>query len=525
MQENIQKLLRDSKESIKKAIITYNNNTVGGEHFLKLIEEYTSLFVQNISSVYKPRVVLIGDYSIEWIAIYFSLINTGAIIIPIDENISSIDFNQKISFICPHIILSLSKRLSTIPETYSELDLNGINGYKYQAKNDLESSPENVMTMIFSSGTGGKEKLIMLSGYTVAAVVQIYMDEIKQYQCKNVLNILPLTAIYPLSIVLATIMTGGHIVLSNPQANFAALMNKNKIECLPAVPMLLEKLYESIFTSIKKQNAIKRLVFKGAYSINQLSVRWFNKNHGRKLFNAIHQKVNPDLKIILSGGAALDINKLIFLNAIGFNILEGYGLTEIGGIATVRKEKPAQFGSVGLRMNDVEIKISEANNEILIKSKRLFKGYYKDDSATKSAINDGWFHSGDVGYFDRSGCLHITGRLKDVIVRADETKQLPSLLENHYMNVVGMNDFAICGVPIPEHSGDKVVLFVANTNPTQQQELIDRIFRASKVSEAKYRLDQCLFVNELPRNKLGKICRQQLIKTHYSSVLKDSANE
>ncbi|HAT7073216.1 TPA: AMP-binding protein [Legionella pneumophila] len=495
---------------------------LSGNEVLEQVQNYSASFYPLICP--RSRVVLIGEYHCNWLIAFFTLAQINAVIIPLDKELPPSEMKKKIEFIEPQFILSLSHHLPYL-EDFVEQDRGLSIGIIYINQKNKPLQQDETLVMIFSSGTGGKEKLIKLSAFTVCEVVNLYIREMNRYQCFNVLNVLPLTAIYPLSIVIATLLNGGHVILSNPKSNLVKLMQDENVECLPGVPMLLDKIYTNIQNNLKKQKHFKRIVFKSIYSILYLLRQRWNINFGRYFFGSIHNAFNPKLKIILSGGANFDRNKLNFLDTLGFHILEGYGLTELGGIVSIRRNNPEEFGSVGKVIEDIEIKIDESSQEILIKSPRLFSGYYKDEFATKEAMHEDWFRSGDIGYFDQHGYLHIVGRLKEVIIKADETKLLPEKLEEYYKTVVQTDDFAIAGVPLSNHSGDKVVIFIANADVNQRQEILSKIQQASDSSHTQFKIDQCLFVQELPRNKLGKICRQKLIKEYYASIVQEVSNE
>lgn len=501
------------ENNIKQSMLIDQNQTLSGLAFLKMVDELTEQLSQHQISD-SHRVVLYGRYTIKWVAIYYALLKLKAVIIPFDAEIEEEPLREKLAFSEPHFFITINE--ARIIPGYLKRTIFLQDCSLFIAKDNPKLNQEkNTATMIFSSGTGGKEKLIMLSRYSLDAVINFYKESLSQYHCQSILNLLPLSAIYPLSVVLATLAMGKKIVLASATDDLTAILKNEKIDCLPAVPLLIEKFNHSIKQSVEKKPFYLRFLFKIVYLTNQVSQTLLKKNIGRQLFSAVHKMLGPELKILLSGGATLNIDTLKFLNNLGFNILEGYGLTELGGVATLRENNPVFFGSAGKPLHDIKIKISPSDNEILISSPRLFSGYYKDPRTTTNAFADQWFKTGDIGHFNSEGALVILGRLKDIIVRDDEKKYLPSLLENHFKQIKELGEFAICGINLPNYSGDKVVMFILRQEPQKLDRIISRVHELSQKSQREYQIDQCIAVDNFPKNKLGKICRQTLILHYY----------
>lgn len=462
------------------------------------------------------KIVLIGNYTIDWLVCYFVLFDMGTVIIPIDIDLDSFVLQQKINQIAPHFILSVTYKFIP-PDTISTqlVDFTKtIQGYRCVVPLLKQESLKDVATMIYSTGSGGHEKLVMLSQESMVDVIEFYIKAIKDNDFKCIMNILPLTAVYPLTIVIATLLSGNTLILGSPNKDILGLMFKRyPIDCIPAVPLYIESIYAGIINSIHKKKPVIKLFIRIFLSLCGCFRKYLHINLGKLFFKSIHNQVGHTLKAILSGGAKLDKSVLIFLTNIGFSIYEGYGLTELAGIVTFRDLDYSAFGSAGKPIQNVLIKISDPDTqEVLIQSKRWFRGYYNDQSATDNSFYDGWFKTGDVGQFDKKGNLTIIGRLKDIIVTSDEKKYLPSQFEAFYTSIQDIQELAICGVPTQDKSGDKVVLFLVKV-PSSQEEAIEQAIkdRQKKIPKQFY-VDKVCFVLNIPKNKLGKVCRKTLIE-------------
>lgn len=509
----VSSLLQQLEASCATCVIHEKNESIGGVDFLnKSLEFQKKMKLAGLEQ--NQKVVLIGNYTIDWLACYFGLFDMGAVIVPIDIDLDPLVLEHKINQIDPHFILSTHYEL-ILPNTINTqfIDISSkIQGYRC-ATSTTQESLKDISTMIYSTGSGGYVKLVMLSHESVMDVIEFYIKAVKDNDFRCVMNILPLTAIYPLAIAIATLLCGYTLILGSPNKDILGLMfRRYPVDCIPAVPLFIESIYASIINGIQK----KPLLIKQLIMISVFLCGYFRKylhiNLGKLLFKSIHNQLGNSLKAILSGGTKLDKSVLIFLSNLGFSIYEGYGLTELAGIVTFRDIDYPAFGSAGKPVQHVFIKISDPNTqEILIKSKRLFSGYYKDQSATDNSFYDGWFKTGDFGQFDKKGNLTIIGRLKDIIVTSDEKKYLPSQFEEFYKSIEGIQELAICGVPTQDKSGDQIVLFIVKATSFKQELIENEINEHKKEIPKQFYIDKICFVSKIPKNKLGKVCRKPLI--------------
>lgn len=498
-------------QATSEALFIDQRGETSGSELLQLVKQHVQ-HLRSFGISEKSRVVLITENTIQTIALHLAIVSLNAVVVPLEISNSNEEIQQKISHAKPAYIVA-SQKLSFLESSFAAVTQSSrAPSYIYKNQQNTSLSDEGCLTMIFSSGTGGKEKLIMLSEKSVEKVIQFYMDALKDYSV--VLSVLPLSAIYPCVICLASLCTGKKVVLFDLKGNVLEALNKYKVDVFPAVPLIVEKIHQNISGAIESQSFLIRNSLKAFMKFSGFSRRFLGWNAGKFFFKKIHAKFGSALKVILSGGAALNRHALVELYQLGFNVYEGYGLTETAGVVTYRKDDFSAFGTVGVPVEDVQIKIKtlddQKEGEVLIQTDRLMMGYFEDSEATSRALIDGWLHTGDLGFFDKKGNLTISGRIKDVIVCADETKHLPEELEKMYDGIKGISEFAIVGVRDPNHSGDKIVIAVVKSDTISQDEIQKQITQKMQSIDKKFHIQQVKFLDALPRNKLGKICRQKI---------------
>ena len=305
----------------------------------------------------------------------------------------------------------------------------------------------------------------------------------------------------------------------------------NMIEISPtvahAVPRIWEKYYSAIMIRMSDATWFKRLVFGAAMKIGKkratlemkfepipLSVKCLFALAHFAVFRKLKERMGFDrIRVAYSGAAPIAPEILHFFHAIGVNLVEGYGQTEGTGVTTTSEIGHVKFGSVGIPLKGVEIKLAD-DGEILVKSPGVFMGYFKNPEATAETIVDGWLHSGDVGTIDEDGFLTITDRKKDIIVTAGGKNITPQYIENKLKASLYINDavvigdrrkFLSCLIIIDEDNvvkfaQDQKVQFSTYKDLTQHEEINKLIESEVKaVNESLSRVEQVKKFTILPK--------------------------
>ena len=319
--------------------------------------------------------------------------------------------------------------------------------------------PEDVSVLIYTSGTTGPPKGAMLTHRNCVWMGWAITHNNPMHGTDEIMSFLPLCHIFEQLFSVLAHFTVGHVVnfIESPDT-----VADNMIEISPtvghAVPRIWEKYYSAIMIRMSDATWFKRLVFGAALKIGRrradlkmdfkpvyVPLELLYRLAHFVVFRKLKQRMGFDrLRIAYSGAAPIAPEILHFFQSIGVNLMEGYGQTEGTGVTTTSRIGRVKFGTVGIPLEGVEIKIA-ADGEILVKSPAVFKGYFKNPRATEETIVDGWLHSGDVGEIDEDGYLKITDRKKDIIVTAGGKNITPQYIENKLKASLYINDAVVIG--------------------------------------------------------------------------------
>lgn len=367
---------------------------------------------------------------------------------PLLQQIVLIDPNSLTVFDQPNLS-SLVTELRKLTLTLSELKNRGRTHtklYPHRFREQLlAAKPDDLFTICYTSGTTGIPKGVMLCHDSMMSVmedvIKVMGDHIRP-DAEIILSFLPYSHILGRMESMTLYTFGWQTAFAE---NFDKLM-ANIAEIRPTiifvVPRIFEKAYNVIKGIVDTGPWAYQTLFKWGYNVGLRHVDAILKDKPRSLklfvehklaetliFKKVALRFGGRLSFAISGGAPLPLEVGEFFKVMGLRILEGYGLTETCAPVTFNTPGHTRFGTVGRPLPDVLFKIA-ADGEILIKSRKVFKGYFKAPEATAEAIKDGFFHTGDIGYIDSDGFLHITDRKKDLIVTAAGKNIAPQKIEN-----------------------------------------------------------------------------------------------
>ena len=313
---------------------------------------------------------------------------------------------------------------------------------------DLETyrsavQPDDLLTLIYTSGTTGKPKGVFLSHKNIISNVEA-SNHLVTEEFQKALSFLPLCHIFERMVVYLYLSRGVQIYYAENLDNIVVDINEVKPDLFTTVPRVLEKVYDKVVEKGKNLTGIKKSLFFWALDLG-LRYQEPQKNSGmynfklgiaRKLiFSKWKEALGGNIKLIISGGAALQERLARVFWAAGIKVLEGYGLTETSPVIAVNswKDEDVKFGTVGRVLNNLDVKIA-SDGEILVKGPSITKGYYNNDEATKDAFTeDGYFHTGDIGELTPDGFLRITDRKKEMFKTAGGKYVAPQVIENKLM--------------------------------------------------------------------------------------------
>ncbi len=404
------------------------------------------------------KVAIIGETTYNWYLTYMTLLCSGIIAVPIDKELPSNEIENLLNISKASAIVYSSKKTDSINkirnnvsnveyfiEMYSDKSLNdkdvGLNTIKNIGKQLVEKKnveydkvkidKDEFKVLLFTSGTTSVAKGIMISNKNLTSNLSAIGSSVLITPNDRFFSVLPLHHTYESTVgFLVPIYSGGSVAVCQGLKSIVPNMQETSPTILIAVPVLLETLYRKINLNIKKSKK-ENLVNSMIHISNAL--KKVNIDIKRKVFSEIHKTFGGKLRLITSAAAPIDPLVGEWIEDMGMIFIQGYGLTETSPIAAVTPDFDTKVGSIGFPVKCAEIKINNPNEngegEILIKSDTLMLGYYEAEELTKESVKDGWFNSGDVGYYDEKGYLYITGRIKNVIITNNGKNIYPEELE------------------------------------------------------------------------------------------------
>lgn len=410
-----------------------------------------------------------------------------------------------------------------------------------------EVQPEDLSVLIYTSGTTGPPKGAMLTHRNVTWMAKAITKDNPVYDTDEVMSFLPLCHIFERLFSVFCHVANGYTVnfIESPDT-----VTDNMREISPsvgyAVPRVWEKYLSAILIRMSDATRFKKLLFGLAYKIgkNRASLKMQFRSVPLYLefvywlaYLAIFRKLKERLgfdrmRVAYSGAAPISPEVLLFFQAIGVNLIEGYGQTEGTGVTCVSMVGRVKFGTVGPPLPGVEVKIAK-DGEILVKSPGVFKGYYGNPEATAETIREGWLYSGDVGEIDQDGHLRITDRKKDIIVTAGGKNITPQFIENKLKASPFINDAVVIGdkrkylsclIMIDEdnvvkYAQDNKIQFSTYKDLTQNPEIIKRIQgEIDAVNESLSRVEQVKKFTILPKKLYeedGEVTPTMKVKRKY----------
>lgn len=425
------------------------------------------------------KVALIGETSTAWLASYIAILVTGGVAIPMDKELEiksiiglleSVDadaiiysssFNGKLAgVVSPESSL---KTFIAIDPDEAELAKDGVIAYRAmrtEGKKELEAGNfklnskqdrERMCEMLFTSGTTGTSKCVMLCQKNIFSVVSSACASVDFHPDDVIVSVLPVHHTYELAILLATMDYGAHICINDSLTRVLKNFQTFKPTGLVLVPLFVYTMYKKIWAEAKKTGQDRKLKV-GLTASHALRKVGIDKREA--LFKQVTAAFGGRLNKIICGGAALNPKMIEFFGELGINIYEGFGITECAPLTFVTPYYAQKVGSVGPAVPCCQGRIDGTGigshgyieGEIQIKGDNVMLGYYNNPEANEAAFTeDGWFRTGDMGYMDDDGYFYITGRLKSVIVLENGKNIFPEEIEEYLADIEEIQECVVVG--------------------------------------------------------------------------------
>ena len=488
------------------------------------------------------RVAVISENRYEWGVAYLAIATGTGVVVPLDKalpnneiesliirsEVEAIFYSNKYNEIMNEIKEKGNTNVKCFIYMYLEKGENGIYSEKeLTAKGkelidkgdrrflDAKIDNEKMGIMLFTSGTTSVSKAVMLSHKNICSNLADIASVIKVDENDRFLSFLPLHHTFECTVgFLYPVSIGGSIAFCEGVKHMADNIKEFDITAMISVPAVFDIIYRKVMKTIEKKGKMATLE-KGKKISNVLLKVKIDLR--KQLFKEVHESLGPKLKLVVTGGAALDPETEKGFNDLGFDVEQGYGLTETAPVSAAETPKCRRLGSIGKKFPSVEVKIDDPDEEgvgeLMAKGPSIMLGYYENEEATKSALeSDGWFHTGDLARIDKDGFIYISGRKKSVIVLNNGKNVFPEEIETLLNKVEGIKETFV--FEKKEDDGDvKVCVEIV-----YDKELIKELYHIEGEENIKEFLwDKVKEVNKLmPKYKYVRemvITEEPLIKT------------
>lgn len=487
------------------------------------------------------RVIVTGENCYAWALAYMTVICGLGVVIPVDKEIPPEEIANIANVSEADAVIYSAKYEDKIKKIEKPLDficfdeLAGLcvaGREKINAGDrtylDLEIDKNEMASLIFTSGTTGVSKGVMLSHHNITFNLTEMCQMIYIGPKDTFLSVLPLHHAYECTCgFLCQIYRGSTIAYCEGLRYIMKNMKEVHPTMILCVPLLIETMYHKIWANIRK-NGMEKMVKKALAASN--ASRKIGIDLRKKLFSEIHETFGGKLRMMIAGGAAVDPDILKGLRDFGILAVQGYGLTECAPLAAVNRDKFYCDSSAGLATPNATLEIVDAaedgTGDIRFKGENIMLGYYKAPELTAEVIVDGWLYTGDLGFIDKDGFLHITGRRKNVIVTANGKNIFPEELETYLSRNPYVLESVVVGVPDETGRDYDIVAMILpdrerldEENPDGYSEelvrekLTEAVKQANSMVQQYKRIKKFLVRSEeFPKNTSKKIKRAGLLE-------------
>ncbi len=503
-------------KSSNSTAISYKEKKISYQELMNHAAYYSSL----ISAHESKNIAIFSPNRPEWIYSFYGAWDSKSTVVPIDfmakpEELAYIlnDSESKIIFYADETSEVLNEALPLLNFLPVLYNFDKIQEPEHETNSDIsiEGQKDETAVIIYTSGTTGSPKGVMLSFDNLMANVEAVAQIIPIFTAdRPVMVLLPLHHIFPLlGTIVAPLQVGALIALTPSMKSDAILktLQENKIAITIGVPRLYEAILKGIMTKINA-NKVAKALYKVAKTVN-------SRSFSQKIFKKVHDSLGGNIMYMVCGGAKLNEDIAIAYKTLGFEMLEGFGMTEAAPMITFTRPNRWKIGSAGEPMPCTELKFEDG--EVLARGRNIMKGYYNRPEETAVTLRDGWLHTGDLGHLDKEGFIHITGRSKDIIVLSNGKNINPEEIEFKLLSlseyileiaVFEKNDTLQCVIyPDIKKMNEANIKDIENTF---NQHLI-QIYN-SAVSAYKRISKFYIIKEELPKTRLGKVQRFKLLE-------------
>jgi long-chain acyl-CoA synthetase len=514
------------------------------------------------------RLAILADNHPRWVAAYLGVIASGCVAVPLDtalhdDQVTKLlkDSGTSAVFVdAKHapvtrpaanelnvglILMDPDRMTSHSPQEQWLADLPTIFNNGPGKFTPVSSSNDDLASLLYTSGTTADPKGVMLTHANFLGEVEAVFNWVDIGPNDALLGVLPLFHVLALMAnLLLPLVKGSRVVYLetlNTQELMKALNDRN-ITAFAVVPQFFNLIHERIFQEIKKRGALTQKIFAFLVAFNHL-LRKIGINAGRVFFRKIHDTLGHRMRYLATGGSRFDPKIARDFYDLGIDVMQALGLTETAAAIFVNPPNNIVIGSVGPAMKGVEAKIADSFpqedgpevGEVVVRGPMVMKGYWNRPDATAAVLRDGWFYTGDLGYFDSRGNLFLTGRKKEVIVLSNGKNVYPEEIESYYLKSPFIKEIAVMGLEGASAQGrDRLhAVIVPNFDTLRQRKVVNakEVIRfdieglSPQIASTKRIGSYEIWQDDLPRTTTRKIKRFEVEKKVRANLDKGSRGD
>ena len=426
------------------------------------------------------RIAVIGENRYEWEIAYLAIATGTGVVVPLDKSlpenelrnliersgVEAIFYTQKYEDLLikmKHEAVGKLKHLINMDlkahtdGIYSEVELiqYGKNllddGNKEFVNAKIDANKMGIM--LFTSGTTSASKIVALSHKNICSNLMDIASVLDINEHDVFLSFLPLHHVFECTVgFLFSLYKGAQTVFADGIRHIVENMNEYHVTVMASVPAIYERIFKIISKQMENRNMKEKIV--------ELEEKYSNASmeEKKKVFSEIHEMLGDNVRLLISGAASLDPNIEAKYRKLGLNLVQGYGLTETSPVVAVGNKVYNKVGSVGKTVPHIKAKIVNADKdgmgELVVSGPSIMLEYYENSEATKDALVDGWFYTGDLAKIDDEGYIFICGRKKSVIVLKNGKNIFPEEMENLLNRIEGIEESFVYGRPVSDDPND-----------------------------------------------------------------------
>ena len=512
--------IKDLKDMLNKTKKLYANNIAykirKNEGYITYTHEQVRNMVNALGTALinmglkNKKIAIIGENRYEWEIAYLSIVCGTGIVVPLDKSLPENELKSLIERSEVEAIFYTKKHEDEI----KKFRLNGTGKLKHLISMDLEEhkdgvysekelikagekllkngnksfinakiNSEEMQIMLFTSGTTSKSKVVALSHKNICSNLMDIASVLDVNSEDVFLSFLPLHHVFECTVgFLFSLYSGAQTVFCDGIRHIVDNLKEYHVSVMASVPAIYERIFKIVRKNIEKEGNLEKILQKEEEYKNK------SMQEKKQIFKEIHEMLGGNIKLLISGAAALDKTIEEKYRKLGLNLVQGYGLTETSPIIGIGTNENYRLGSIGKTVPHVEAKIinkdSEGIGELIVRGPNVMLGYYQNTEATKEAIKDGWFYTGDLAKIDKDGYIFICGRKKSVIVLKNGKNIFPEEMENLVNRIEGVKESFIFGKQVSDDKDDIKI----NVKIVIDTEIIKNVYKVSDDEQEIYKV-------------------------------------